>query len=71
MKSNWEYITARFDVKNGVFSGPQIDEQLVKSKLNDLGAQGWELVSMTPIKESSGHSTACILATLKRSQLGT
>ena len=64
--TTWEYITNRFDLKNGVFSGPKIDELKMQQSLNDLGREGWELVSITPIKESSGHSTACLLATLKR-----
>lgn len=66
MNTNWEYQTITFGVKNGVFSGPQLNTKDITEKLNALGSEGWELVSMTPIKESSGHSTALLLASLKR-----
>jgi hypothetical protein len=38
----------------------------MKSRLNDLGNEGWELVSITPIKQSSNHGTAALLASFKR-----
>ncbi|MCB1207792.1 MAG: DUF4177 domain-containing protein [Verrucomicrobiales bacterium] len=70
MHTTWEYMTARFDLKNGVFSGPVIDQADVHTRLNQLGAEGWELVSVTPIKQSGGHGTACLFATLKRPKTG-
>ena len=66
MNHAWEYHTALFEVQNGLFSGFQLDEEQMKSRLNDLGSEGWEMVSVTPIKQSSNHGTAALLASFKR-----
>jgi hypothetical protein len=66
MNHLWEYHTALFEVLNGLFSGFQLDEEQMRSRLNALGNEGWELVSVTPIKQSSGHGTAALLASFKR-----
>ena len=66
MNEQWEYLTESFGVKNSVFSGPKTDNEQMKTRLNHLGREGWEVVTMTPVKESSGHSTALLLAVLKR-----
>ncbi|MFZ4764616.1 MAG: DUF4177 domain-containing protein [Roseimicrobium sp.] len=66
MSEQWEYLTESFGIKNSVFSGPKYDNEDMKTKLNQLGREGWEVVTMTPVKESSGHGTALLLAVLKR-----
>ena len=38
----WEYQTLKIDTKG--FSGGKFDEHDVDQQLNELGAEGWELI---------------------------
>jgi len=58
----WEYKTINYE-KRSFFSG-KIDRAELNEKLNDIGREGWELVS---ISGSSGWGAAAgILAVFKR-----
>ncbi|QIB68799.1 DUF4177 domain-containing protein [Aminipila butyrica] len=59
----FEYKTLLTDVKG--FWGGEVDPMAFQAQLNELGAQGWELVSMVPTAQSQGN-TRWILSTLKR-----
>ena len=51
---NWEYQT----VKLGVMGtwGVKFDVDETQNFINDLGAEGWELVSAFSVNEGAGHS---------------
>jgi hypothetical protein len=66
MNHQWEYHITFFEVENSVFSGPQLAQEEMNSRLNMLGLEGWELVSITPIQRSIRHGTARLLASFKR-----
>jgi hypothetical protein len=46
----WEYITISIEAK-GVWN-KNFNEKASVEKLNQLGAEGWELVSVTPIERT-------------------
>ncbi|HWK55104.1 MAG TPA: DUF4177 domain-containing protein [Hyphomicrobiales bacterium] len=43
----WEYKVVRF--KKGSFMTGQLDMQELEQQLNELGREGWELVSIAPV----------------------
>jgi hypothetical protein len=58
----WEYMVA--SVKTA-------DARQLRSQLNGLGAQGWELVSLTStVKQITGTGGNDLIAVLKRRGLG-
>lgn len=60
---NWEYKVIEFDPK-GVFGGLlELDE--VEKTLNELGSQGWEVISTITTNEGAGR-TKKVIYTLKR-----
>jgi len=50
----WEYQTVKLNVK-GTW-GIKFDVDEVQNFTNDLGAQGWELVSAFAVNEGAGYS---------------
>jgi len=46
----WEYLTISIEAK-GVWN-KNLNEKASVEKLNQLGAEGWELVSVTPISRT-------------------
>ena len=62
MKS-WEYKTLKLDA--GGWMGGALDHQELEIALNDLGIQGWELVSIFDTNFNQG-STRLVIAVLKR-----
>jgi hypothetical protein len=61
--TRWEYQTVQLDVEG--FFRPHVDEDSVSHLLNQLGAQGWELVTAFDLNRGHGRSTE-IVAMLKR-----
>lgn len=59
----FEYKTLFTDAK-GVLGG-KVDQTEYQNELNELGAQGWELVSTVAAAQSYG-STRWIITTFKR-----
>lgn len=59
----FEYKTLFIDAK-GVFGG-KVDPYTFQNELNELGSQGWELVSTVAAAQSYG-STRWIISTFKR-----
>lgn len=59
----FEYKTLFTDAK-GVFGG-KVDPIAFQAQLNELGDQGWELVSTVAVTQSQG-STRWIISTFKR-----
>lgn len=57
----WEYKTLHF-TKRSFFSGA-INTESLELQLNDLGREGWELVSLAQVNHMQG-----IIAVLKRSK---
>jgi Domain of unknown function (DUF4177) len=60
----WEYLTVKFST-SGVFSSGQLDGEAFNEKLNELGEQGWELVSVFGTNLPEGM-TRDVVAILKR-----
>lgn len=54
----WEYKTIELDF-SGFFSA-KVDEGRLEREMNDLGQQGWELVTTIDIA-STGSSTGVVL----------
>lgn len=48
----WEYYTLKMKVAG--FWGAKIDTQLIDGTLNELGREGWELVSLIPVTQAYG-----------------
>jgi Domain of unknown function (DUF4177) len=59
----WEYTT--FMLAATGFFGGEVDGDALVGKLNELGAQGWELVSMFDTNMARGRTNE-IVAVLKR-----
>jgi Domain of unknown function (DUF4177) len=60
----WEYITVLFTA-TGFWLGGKLDGEAFNSKLNELGADGWELVSVFDTNMLQGQ-TRDVIAVLKR-----
>lgn len=63
----FEYKTLFTDAK-GMLGG-KVDKYGLQAELNELGAQGWELVSSVPSAQSYG-STRWIISIFKRKIVG-
>ena len=59
----FEYKTLFTDAK-GTFGG-KVDKNAFQQELNELGSQGWELVSAIPTAQSYG-STRWVISIFKR-----
>lgn len=60
----WEYRTIKL-AASGSWIGGKIDEAKLDQMMNDLGAQGWELVSALDTNEAYG-STRDVVVIFKR-----
>ncbi len=63
---HWEYKTIKFKT-SGFFSGGNLDQQEFEESLNELGFQGWELVSAVDTNKIHGTSNY-IIAIFKRAR---
>ncbi len=59
----WEYFTFKIDEPSISFS-----EVVFNQRLNELGVEGWELVSVLYISSAFYSDVRCIVAVLKRPQ---
>ncbi len=64
----WEYQTLTFEAVGFWSGGGKLDTQMLNDQLNELGAQGWELVSIFDTTKLEGQ-TRQVYAVLKPSQL--
>lgn len=62
-RQRWEYHVISLDTR-GIF-GANVDLQSLYGKLNELGEDGWEVVSSSPINAGQGYSQE-VLFVLKR-----
>lgn len=60
----WEYQTLMFNA-GGLFFGGKIDGAQLNDRLNALGEEGWELVSVFDTAMAEGR-TRSVVAVLKR-----
>ena len=60
----WEYMTLVLAAK-GFWLGGSIDGEKLNERLNELGEEGWELVSMFDTNMAQGQ-TRDVFAVLKR-----
>lgn len=63
---SFEYKTLKFETSVGIFSGTDFDTDSYEKALNDLGRDGWQLVSTFDINKLKGGSRF-IIATFMRS----
>lgn len=59
---NWEYKTIKLDTYG--FFGAKVDHGRLEQEMNELGQQGWELV--TTLDTNSTGTTTSIVLLLKR-----
>ncbi len=60
----WEYTTRILKQKSNIWgykSDFLINAEIIEQKLNELGQEGWELVSSTPNSELFGLTTQVLL----------
>ncbi|MBD2102342.1 DUF4177 domain-containing protein [Leptolyngbya sp. FACHB-261] len=50
----WEYKTIKFFAQGALDAG-RIDEREIEDILNELGARGWELVTILPGTRANGE----------------
>jgi hypothetical protein len=62
-RRKWEYKTIKFEAK-GLLGGIA-DVQALDAALNELGSQGWELVSIFDTNMMVNGTTREVVATLK------
>jgi hypothetical protein len=63
--TRWEYMVLDVGV-SGFFLGPDLDGDALTAKLNELGADGWEALTIAPMTVGAG-STSNLVIVLKRS----
>ena len=59
----WEYHVISLDTRG--FFGANVDMQTLYTRLNELGREGWEVVSSSPVTAGQGYAQE-ILFVLKR-----
>lgn len=57
---NWEYKTVNIKNKPS-WSGGKFDESEINKTINELGVDGWELVSAVSANETLGDSRSIIV----------
>jgi hypothetical protein len=63
MATQWEYLSLKCPA--GGFAGGKVDLHDFDRRLNELGAQGWELVTAFDTNQSYG-ATRDVIAVFKR-----
>lgn len=62
--TRWQYTMLTVDVYRSV-RGPHVDPRQISGNLNQLGSDGWELVSMIDVNAGQG-ATCDLVAVFKR-----
>jgi hypothetical protein len=57
----WAYKTIKLALEGTFLRGTLVDHDKINTELNQLGADGWELVSAGSISEGSGVSTQLVV----------
>ncbi|MBK8094967.1 MAG: DUF4177 domain-containing protein [Verrucomicrobiaceae bacterium] len=57
---------ATFGIREGMLNKLNLREEEIKTFLADAGANGWELVAVTPIDGQHNGGTQVLMVTLKR-----
>lgn len=65
MAIRWEYMVLDSRVTN--FFQPNLDGVALTSRLNELGEQGWEVVSMSAMEMTDGRTRDMVIV-LKRAR---
>jgi hypothetical protein len=65
LMTRWEYKVLKLKTESGFFSGTDFNSEALESELNQLGAEGWELVAVFSIEKVKGGSKY-VNVTLKR-----
>ena len=68
MTTKWEYRTLKIPTKIPFLADVDFDAEQFDRVLNDMGANGWELVSVARMQTQRSGSTRFVLATLKRAK---
>ena len=55
MQMKWEYRTVKLSTQ-GFWSGGELDEAALDAAMNDIGEEGWELVSAFGTNKGFGES---------------
>ena len=58
--TTWEYRTVFFHTA-GIFTDGNVEPEAIQAKLHELGQQGWELVSSTPINGNYGTTSLVLI----------
>ncbi len=66
--AKWEYKTLTFEAAGFWSGGGKLDAQMLTDQLNELGDQGWELVSVFDTTKLEGQ-TRQVYAVMKRALL--
>lgn len=65
-RAQWEYMILDVSVA-GFWMGPDLDGEALTTKLNELGAEGWEAVGLTGMAIGQGR-TKDLIVILKRTR---
>ena len=66
MTARWEYMILDVSVAT-FFGGAALKGDALTERLNQLGSEGWELVSTAAMQAGTGH-TRSLVYTLKRAR---
>ena len=64
MTQRWEHMILDVNV-GGFFVGPNLDGDALTARLNELGAEGWEVAATSGMETSQGRTRYLVLI-LKR-----
>ena len=57
---HWEYLTIKINPDHGFFSGQTLNYEKVNAKLNLLGQDRWELVSVMDVNAKYGTNEVAL-----------
>lgn len=69
MNTKWEYRTLKIPTKIPILADTDFDAGQFDKVLNDMGENGWELISITSLQTQRGGSSRFVMATLKRPKI--